>query len=128
MSNIIDSLINLDIDHYINSYKDVQTMVKGMTEIDRKLWVLSHLVKYGYGEGRKYRLKEVGSSSSTNKKTPTTTNTATSTEPCSLIDDEAIISLINNSRQKKLPDHQATHIGYARPASVFWEVSCQNGV
>ena len=57
MTSIIDTLINLDTEYYLSLYKDVQSATKGMSEIDQKLWVLNHFIKYGYSEHRKYRLK-----------------------------------------------------------------------
>jgi len=57
MNQIIDTLINLDTDHYLSTHKDVQTATRSMSDIDRKLWVLTHFVKHGYLENRKYQLK-----------------------------------------------------------------------
>lgn len=59
MDKIIDTLINLDVDHYLSCHRDVQYTTRGMTEIDRKLWVLNHFVKHGYEENRKYRIKNI---------------------------------------------------------------------
>ena len=57
MSNLIDTLINLDTDHYLSLYKDVQVATKNLSDVDRKLWILTHFVKHGYSEHRKYQLK-----------------------------------------------------------------------
>jgi hypothetical protein len=57
MSTIIDALINLDTDHYLSTYKDVQVATKNLSDVDRKLWILNHFVKHGYSEGRRHRLK-----------------------------------------------------------------------
>lgn len=57
MNTTIDTLINLDTNHYRALYKDVQDSTKGMSETDAKLWILTHFVKHGYSEKRKYRLK-----------------------------------------------------------------------
>lgn len=57
MSTIVDALINLDTDHYLSMYRDVQISTRGMSDVDRKLWILAHFVKHGYAENRKHRLK-----------------------------------------------------------------------
>ena len=57
MNNLISALINLDTANYLSQSKDLQDATKGMSEVDRQLWVLTHFVKHGYNEGRKYRLK-----------------------------------------------------------------------
>lgn len=113
MSNLIDQLITLDTDYYIKSYKDVQSTVKGMSEVDKKLWVLNHFVKYGYSEGRKYRLKE---DQVIKTKALETTSVGTSTEPASLIDEESIIALVNHSQQKR------SSTGEHPVSNYFWEL------
>jgi hypothetical protein len=57
MSKIIDTMINLDTDDYLSRYNDVKNATKNMPEIDRKLWILGHFVKIGYGENRQHRIK-----------------------------------------------------------------------
>jgi|UniRef100_A0A6C0BJT0 hypothetical protein len=57
-NHLLDRLINLDTDQYYQDYKDVQSATRKMTPTDRQLWILSHFIKNGYREHRKYRLKQ----------------------------------------------------------------------
>jgi hypothetical protein len=57
MSNILDTLINLDTEDYYARYPDIQSATKSLSDVDRKLWILSHFVKHGFAEGRKHQLK-----------------------------------------------------------------------
>jgi hypothetical protein len=75
MNTLIDTLINLDTDDYLLLHKDVQLATNGMSEIDQKLWILTHFIKNGYGEKRKYHLK------TRPKKTRSSSDTETKTKP-----------------------------------------------
>lgn len=88
MNKMIDTLINLDIDHYISIHKDIQLATKNMLDIDKKLWVLNHFVKHGYAERRKYRLKSLA---------PAATAPVTATAPT--CDDGDVRKLIKNFQQ-----------------------------
>ena len=54
MNTMIDALITLDTDYYLSVNKDLQMATNNMSEIDKKLWILTHFVKNGYSEKRKY--------------------------------------------------------------------------
>ena len=58
MNTMIDALITLDTDYYLSVNKDLQMATNNMSEIDKKLWILTHFVKNGYSEKRKYRIKQ----------------------------------------------------------------------
>ena len=57
MAQIADQMINLDTDHYCEAHSDLKKAVKGMSVIDKKIWLLTHYLKHGHAEGRRYRLK-----------------------------------------------------------------------
>lgn len=57
MTEIVDNVINLDTDDYCSRYRDIQLYTSSLTELDKKLWILTHFLKHGYDENRPYRLK-----------------------------------------------------------------------
>lgn len=121
MSHIIDQLINLDTDHYLSKYKDVQAATKGLSETDRKLWILTHVIKHGCQEGRKYKLKTSNPEISKHSK---------KAETVSDDSDHDIDQLIKNFRKKhgkddggirdkkKVPETDVKH-----KKNFFWEIS-----
>jgi len=56
MNHFADRLINLDTEHYFQNNSDLHPVVQGMSDVDRKLWLLSHFIKHGNAEARKHRL------------------------------------------------------------------------
>lgn len=111
MNKMIDTLINLDIDHYISIHKDIQLATKNMIDIDKKLWVLNHFVKHGYAERRKYRLKSLVPAPAT----ATAQATAQATAPT--CDDGDVRKLIKNFQQ----NHKTGGI-LSSNDTFFWDI------
>jgi hypothetical protein len=57
MCTFIDSLINFDTEYYHSCYPDLQHATQGMDDVKRKLWLLTHFIRLGYMERRKFRLR-----------------------------------------------------------------------
>lgn len=152
MSHIIDTLINLDTDHYYTEHKDIQIATRGLSDVDRKLWILNHFVKHGYEEKRKYILK---SSQIVDKKTtvpvphlptpvthikehvhksrPTKSRPIVLSRQSSAPDsgsesgsenEQEIQEMINKFRQKhNSDDHCKRDRKVTKPKNLFWEIS-----
>jgi hypothetical protein len=62
--DMINSCINFDTEYYVSCYPDLQKIAKRMTTSEKHLWLLSHFIKSGQFENRKYRFKNMDNTNS----------------------------------------------------------------
>ena len=41
MSHLIDELINFDTDYYLQSYPDLQSAIRNLNDVDKKIFLLN---------------------------------------------------------------------------------------
>ena len=53
-----EQLVNFDTNYYLSLYPDLQRASQGLSVSERHLWLLSHFIRHGSAEKRKYRLTQ----------------------------------------------------------------------